>query len=58
MGDAKRTVRINRVFAISKLSRSQYFQFNRCIWGYRATLDIFAHRPIFAPPLPLTAHVY
>jgi hypothetical protein len=36
MGDTKRAVRINRLFAIFPLSRSPFYQLNRCIWGERA----------------------
>ena len=57
-GDAKRTVRINCFFAILQLSRSPFFQLNRCIWSHRAIRDISAHRCIFAPPSLWRARVY
>jgi hypothetical protein len=57
MGDAKKMVRINCLFAILQLSRSPFFQLNSCIWGHRATRDISAHRRIFAPPPSWPARV-
>ena len=57
-GDAKRTVRINCFFAILQLSRSTFFQLNRCISSHRAIHDISAHRRIFAPPSLWRARVY
>ena len=56
-GDAKRTVRINCVFAILQFSRSPFFQLNNCFRGHLAIGDISTCRPIFTPPLTLTAFV-
>jgi hypothetical protein len=57
-GDAKKTVRINYLFAILQLSRSPFFQLNRCVWVERAIGDISSHRPSFAPTLPPPARIY
>jgi hypothetical protein len=57
-GRRKKTVRINCLFAILQLSRSPFFQLNRCVWVKRAIGDISSHRPIFAPTLPPPARVY
>ncbi len=57
MGDAKRTVRINRLFAILQFSRSPFFQLYFCFRGQLAIGDISTRRPIFPPPLLPPARV-
>jgi hypothetical protein len=50
-------VRIHRVFAILQFIHSPSFQLHCYFRGYRAILDIAAHRWIFAPPQLPSARV-